>query len=180
MRTIQFLAVLVAVIGIQGSSEAAEPCCDTETTRAAAELRRSDERAILRAVEGYAKGFIEEDMGMLLGLWDTRGSEEVTYVANEFDQPLVGLDELRPYYQSFLDTLIILSGDVSNVRISRRGDTAYVFCNYSWVYKTRTGGEVLVQPSRATFVLRKHGGRWLYQHFHESITFDYEPPTTSM
>ena len=175
MRTLPLFAVLLIVMGIQGSSQAAEPCCDTAAL-ATAEMRDPEERAIIRALEGYATGFIKEDMQFLLNLWNTRGSEEVTYVANELDLPLVGIDELRPYYQSFLDTVIILSGDVSNVRISRKGDTAYAFCHYTWVWRAKIGGPVMVQHSRATFVLRKHGGRWLYQHFHESVTVDYEPP----
>ncbi|ATB41950.1 hypothetical protein CYFUS_007426 [Cystobacter fuscus] len=176
MRTIPFVSVLVLVMGFQGSSKASDSCCDTSSPAVTAEMGGVEERAILRAVEGYAEGFIREDMRLLLNLWDHRAPEGVSYVAAELDQPLSGAEELRAYYQSFLNTLIVYSGEVTNLRIFLKGDMAYVFCQFNWVYRVRAGGQVLEQPTRATFVLRKRGGRWLYHHFHESISFHYEAP----
>lgn len=177
MRTIPFVSILVLVMGFQGSSKASDSCCDTSSPALTAEMSRSEERAILRAVQGYAEGFIREDMRLLLNLWDDRSPEGVSYVAAELDEPLTTRQELHAYYQSFLDTLIVYSGEVTSPRIFLKGDMAYVFCQFNWVYRVRAGGAELAQPTRATFVLRKRGGRWLYQHFHESISFHYEAPT---
>lgn len=146
MRTIPFFAVLVLVMGFQGSSKASDSCCDTLSPPVTAEMRGHEERAILRAVEGYAEGFIREDMRLLLDLWDYRAPEGVSYVAAELDQPLSGAEELRAYYQSFLDTLIVHGGEVTNPRIFLKGDMAYVFCQFNWVYRVRAGGRCWSSP----------------------------------
>ncbi|MFY0573826.1 YybH family protein [Cystobacter fuscus] len=178
MRTLQLSIVLGLLTGALGCGNASAPYRATNTTQSIEGLATADELAIRQAIEDYANGFIQEDMQMLLDLWDTVNSSSVTYVAAELDQPIVGVTNLAPYYQSFLDTLIIKSGNISNLQIFQTGDTAYAFCNYTWVYENRPASAELVQPTRATFVLVKRNGHWLYQHFHESISFEYEPPTS--
>ena len=176
MRAIHVFIVLILITGLHGSSKAAEPCCGTEMTRADEAATGYDDRAIIRAIEGYAKGFIQRDVGLLMSLWDARNADEVSYVAVELDQPLIGLQNMRPYYLSFLNSpFTVYSGDVTDVRIFQKGDKAYVFCHFNWVYLTGPGGQVLEKPTRATFVLRRSEGRWLYEHFHESILFEPEP-----
>jgi hypothetical protein len=171
MRTLQLFIAIVLLLGAHGSSKASEAHPATQTTQASAGLLTADEVAIRQAIEGYANGFIQKDMQLLLGLWDTVNPNEVTYVAVELPQPIVGVTHLQPYYQSFLNSpLIVQSGDISNLRIVQTGDTAYAFCTYTWVYEV--SGSTLVQPTRATFVLVKRNGHWLYQHFHESILFE--------
>ncbi|MFY0579715.1 YybH family protein [Cystobacter fuscus] len=133
-------------MGFQGSSKASDSCCDTSSPALTAELSRSEERAILRAVQGYAEGFIREDMRFLLNLWDDRSPDGVSYIAAELDEPLTTSAELRSYYQSFLDTLIVYSGDISSPRIFLRGDMAYVFCQFNWVYRVRAGGRSWRNP----------------------------------
>ncbi|ATB41949.1 hypothetical protein CYFUS_007425 [Cystobacter fuscus] len=168
MRAIQFIIVLMVVTAFQGSSEAAEPCCKGAVTSMNVDTLGVEEQAILRAIEDYAKGFIQKDMGLLLGLWDTRSP--VSYVAVELDQPILGISNLQGYYQGFLNSpFTVHGGNVTDLRVFLNGDTAYAFCHYNWVYMTGPGGSTLEQPTRATFVLVKRDGRWLYQHFHESI-----------
>ena len=140
---------------------------------AAGPLSHAEEHAILHAIQNYATGFIRADMGMLLGLWDAGPGSALSYVETESDQPLYDLNSLRAYYQGLLNNLIVQSGDVSEVRIFRTGpDQAYAFCIYNWVVKPKAGGPSMTQPTRATFLLHKRNGRWLYQHFHESIRFN--------
>ncbi|EPX59521.1 hypothetical protein D187_003011 [Cystobacter fuscus DSM 2262] len=168
MRAIQFIIVLVVVIALQGSSKAEEPCCKGVVTPMNVGTLGVEEQAILRAIEDYAKGFIQKDMGLLLSLWEARS--QVSYVAVELDQPLLGMAELQGYYQGFLNSpFSVYSGNVTDLRVFLNGDMAYAFCHYNWVYMTGPGGSVLEQPTRATFVLAKRDGRWRYLHFHESI-----------
>jgi hypothetical protein len=168
MRSIQCWTVLMLVAGLHGSSGASEFDRGTETTEASEGLLTADEVAIRQAIEGYANGFIRKDMQLLLGLWDSRNASNVSYIAVELPQPIIGIDNLRPYYASFLNTpLIVQSGDISNLRIVQMGGLAYAFCTYTWVYVV--SGATLVQSTRASFVLSKRDGRWFYQHFHESI-----------
>ncbi|MFY0568449.1 YybH family protein [Archangium lansingense] len=144
-------------------------------------LTTTDEQAIRQAVEDYANGFIVEDLQMLLDLWDTTDPDDLSYIATEIDVPMDDLTTLSTYYQSMLSSISIISGNVTNLRIFPKGtDAAYVYCNYTWVYSYKpvnSTSPVLTQPTRATFLLKKRNGQWLYQHFHESIRFHYVPPS---
>lgn len=134
-------------------------------------LSPQEEQAISQAIQDYAQGFIQEDLGLLLGLWDG-SSNDLAYVPVESDEPLLSLASLNAYYQGQMAAITIRSGDVSNLRIFPQGpDAASVYCTYHWTYTLKTGGPVLEQPTRASFLLRKRNGRWLYQHFHESVRF---------
>jgi len=164
MRAIHFIIVLMVVTALQGSSEAAEKRAVTPPESVAL---GTEEQAIRRTIEDYAKGFIQKDLRLLLSLWDTRGP--VSYVAVELDQPVLGIANLQSYYQGFMDSpYSIRSGDVTDLQVFVNGDTAYAFCHFNWVYVIGAGA-VLKQSVRSTFVLVKRNGRWLYQHFNESI-----------
>lgn len=172
MNTIRFCVALVLVLGFSGRGEASEPCCEMGMAPAGQPLgvSRPDEQAIVRAIEGYAEGFIHKDLRKLLGLWDDKNAAEVSYGPVEMD-PIVGLSNLRSYYLGFFGTLNVVSGDVTDVQIfPLGGDLVYVFCHFDWVYAIG-GGQNLEQQTRATFVLRKRASRWYYEHFHESVTF---------
>lgn len=172
MHTIRFCVALLVAMGFSGVGLAAEPCCEMEMVMGRpAPLSQSDEQAVVRALQGYAEGFIREDVRLLLGLWDERNSEDVSYVPVEMDDPIIGLRNLRPYYQALFGLLDVRSGTVSDVQIfPLTGDLVYAFCHYNWVFVSDAGGPPLQEQTRATFVLRKRGGKWLYEHFHESIT----------
>ncbi len=170
MRAMKYLIALVVVMGVHGSSGASDDCCQEPMPSIAADLSPNDEEAIIRAIEGYTEGFIAGDVRKLLNLWDTHDREQVTYVPVEKDTPIVGVQSLRPYYEELIKAHIVYSGEITNVQIHREGGMAYAFCNYTWVTRSTAGGPVMVTPTRATFVLRKRDGQWLYRHFHESVT----------
>jgi ketosteroid isomerase-like protein len=171
MRTIPFSIVLILVLGFHGVARASEPHGETEMTRGGADMARADEAAILQAVEGFAVGFINRDLEMVMDLWDASAADEVSFLQVENELPVIGLENFRAYYTGHLQNIITLGGEVSDVQIRRMGDIAYVVCRYTWVSKYVSTGQVSVDSTRATIILRKQGRRWLYQHFHESITF---------
>ncbi|MCY1074602.1 YybH family protein [Archangium lansingense] len=177
MRTMQFVIALVLVLGFHGISQASEPCCEQDRTHSGTHQGRRDEAAILQAVQDFAEGSIRRDMRMLMGLWDARAADEVSFIQVENELPVRGLENFRAYYEGFLAHLIILSGEVSDVQIQRFGDMAYVLCRYHWVVKSVAGGPEMYQPTRATLVLRKQGQHWRYLHLHESITYQPKADT---
>jgi ketosteroid isomerase-like protein len=171
MRTMQIVIALVVVLGFQGIGQASAPYSQMETTRGSAEQARADEVAILHAVQGFAEGSIRADPDMLMGLWDASAADEASFIQVENELPVIGFEGIRAYYEGFMQHLVVLSGDVSDVQIQRMGNVAYVVCRYNWVVRTVHGGQVFSQPTRATLILRKQGQRWLYLHMHESITY---------
>lgn len=174
MNAIRFGIVLVCMMmGFTSTSAAAQTCCDVGSDQAYdAQLSQAERRAITQALEGYATGFINEDIQFLLNLWDDRNATRVSYLPVEQDLPIVGRANLRPYYLNTFAQLDVLSGEVTDVRIfPLRSDLVYASCIYNWVYRSDAGGPSFAQQARGTFVLQKRGNRWLYEHFHESITF---------
>ena len=172
---------LLATSASAGSASAPVAAQRSSPTHLAGTQSPGDDQAILQAIQDYANGFIQEDVGMLLDLWDTGTTPvELSYLATESDQPMVDIDTLQAYYQGLMDSLIVQSGEVSDLRIFHRGaDSAYAVCIYHWVVVPRAGGPAMQQPTRATFLLHKRNGRWFYQHFHESITFATAPAPSS-
>ncbi|MCY1074601.1 YybH family protein [Archangium lansingense] len=171
MRIIPIATVLILVLGIPGVARASEAYTELELARYGLDKGRSDEAAILQAVQGFAVGFIQGDLDMIMGLWDASAAKEVSFIQVENEHPVVGLSKFRAYYAGHLRQITTLDGDVSDVHIQRMGNIAIVSCRYTWVSKYVENGHVAVNSTRATITLRKHGQRWLYIHMHESMIY---------
>ncbi|MGZ3459218.1 MAG: YybH family protein [Archangium sp.] len=172
MRTMFFVIAFSLVMGIPGTSRATE----AQMRPSSEEMGRADdEAAILQAMQGFAEGSIRADPQMMMDLWDARVADQAYFIPVEIERPLIGFEAIRAYYEGFMRDLIVLSGDLSEVQIHIMGDMAYASCQYNWVTRSVAGGPAWAQPTRATIILRKHGQRWLYLHFHESITYQYDP-----
>ncbi len=171
MRTIPIIIAFILMPGLHGVSHAAEPSSQTQSAFSSSDRGRSDEEAIIQAVEGFAVGYIQRDLEMLMGLWDAKAADEVSFIQVENELPVIGLQNFRANYIFHLQQIITLGGDVSDVHIQRMGNLAIVSCRFTWVSQYVATGHVSVDSTRATVVLRKHGQRWLYVHMHESITY---------
>ncbi len=171
MGTIPSVVALVFMLGLHGTSHAAESLGDPAPALHGAHRPPSDEAAILQAVQGFAVGFIQRDLDLIMQLWDASTAHEASFIQVENGVPVIGLHNFRAYYANHLQQIITLDGNVSEVHIQRMGNLAIVSCRYIWVSKYVSTGYVSIDTTRASIVLRKQGHRWLYLHFHESITY---------
>lgn len=138
-----------------------------------------EEDQIGAVLKGYAEGFAGPQVRVdaLVQLWDPTNSEDLSYLPAESNEPLLGMKALQEYYQLLADNYIITHGEVRNVRVRLlSGDLAYALCELVWKYEPKASPSIkLGFTSRASIVLRKRGGRWLYLQMHESVTFTPPP-----
>lgn len=138
---------------------------------------RDEENQIGAVLKGYVEGFAAGNVEALLKLWDSSQAEQVTYLPAESSTPYLGLKALEQYYTLLAREYVITTAELHNVRVRfLSGDIAYALCEFVWEYGPTANPSVkLGFTSRGSVVLRKRGKRWLYEQFHESVT--WTPPS---
>jgi ketosteroid isomerase-like protein len=85
----------------------------------------------------------------------------VVYIDPSLEQPIVGLENLRKYYNSFSDGGTPAAGEMLNSKVQVTGDTAVLTFNY----RRKDGKE---PRWNATEVYHKTKGGWRIVHTHWS------------
>jgi ketosteroid isomerase-like protein len=133
------------------------------------EGRREDAARVKAALRAFAETWRAGQLDEMMGHWDSRDGEELTYVCVDKDELIVGFEAIQTYFHGVAGAgYQVLGAEMTEPTLRFLGeDRAYAMCHYIW--HCQLGALKFTTKTRATFVLRRRDERWYYQQMHESV-----------
>lgn len=91
---------------------------------------------------------------------------DTLFVGSEPGELAAGPDQIAEFLRTLLAQPVTIAFEWSEFRASVAGDQAWLFAAGHFVLRSEDGERR--GPYRLTGVLRRHGGKWLWLHFHGS------------
>lgn len=122
------------------------------------------EQEVLGVLGAFNDQLTARDLDGVLGLFVS--DPDVTLVGSEAGEIAVGPRELRAFFQRIFARTGSFRFEWRTCRVSAEGDVAWFFADAVARYSEPEG--VASVSYRTTGVLKRHGDRWLFAHYHGS------------